>query len=549
MHRYLDLRRFMMALFNSPPLRRKPLAGYFDYVLAVFALFLLIQSARAIELNLKGDQYWLVLASRQDTDQAIASARRFSRLKPLVVSSANGWLAVIAGPNFVKNGEGQKFIQASAKENFTPGDAYLTKGAGFKEILWTTPPTPVMASVEYDGEKDATLKSGDFDITLSRRTIDKEEAVATIKAVYKGKLAFTAEMPNDNPAEKPASAVSIVRLDLDSPAPQVVFTYYWMGAHCCTVTKIATLRPDGWAVVNGETLDGDGYWYEPSSDNSFSYLMKADNAFLYTFDSYAGSIAPTRIMKLAETKIEDVTRQPQFYHRNLQDLYSIEDIAKGNNDTLRANGYLAGWVAASALVGKGHEAWTKMLASYDHESDFGPEECTINKKIEDCPDANRIKLAFPWALREFLVKHGYIDATDDYPAPAKYEKPSLPNNAQSASVPSQLQTCIDVSDTVKKLVYQIFLGRQIRSNEPSSSVDLKDDTTLEAFDAGIQKATCAVTYELNLRPVIGHLAENGEMLRAQGLNQLIRRSGPIVHNRIKYTVKPTSSGSYIEILP
>jgi hypothetical protein len=432
---------------------------YFELVLVALSLLVFVGPASSIELNLSGDQFWIVLGSRQDPDQAIAVARRFIRLKPLVVKTANGWLAVITGPNLVKKGERQKFIQTFAKENLTPSDGYLTKGASFKEVLWSTPASPVLASAEYDGERDVTFKSEDFEIKLSKRTINNEEAIATAKAIYKGKPAFEMEMPEDNPSEKPASAISLVRLDPNSPAPQVVFTYYWMGAHCCTVTKIATLGANGWSIIDGETLDGDGYWFEPSSDNSFSYLLKADNAFLYTFDSYAGSIAPTRIMKLTGIKIEDVTKQPQFYRRNLQDLYSIEDIAKGNDDDWHSNGYLAGWVAASALVGQGREAWTKMLASYDHDSDFGPEECSVDKKIGDCPEA------------------------------------------------------------------------------------------LEAFDSAIQKATCAVTYELNLRPVVGHLAENGEMYRARSLNVLIRRNGPELSHRIKYTVKPTSSGSYIEILP
>jgi hypothetical protein len=101
----------------------------------------------------------------------------------------------------------------------------------------------------------------------------------------------------------------------------------------------------------------------------------------------------------------------------------------------------------------------------------------------------------------------------------------------------------------QRRIWFCLIGIRSRPNEPYSSVTLQDDVTLEAFDSAIQKTTCAVSYELNLRPVVGHLAENGEMYRAQSLNLLIRRNGPDVSHRIKYTVKPTSSGSYIEILP
>jgi hypothetical protein len=96
------------------------LVTYFEIVLVALSLLVFVGPASSTELNLSGDQIWVVLGSRQDPDQAIALARRFIRLKPLVVKSANGWLAVITGPHLVKKGERQKFIQTFAKEHFYP---------------------------------------------------------------------------------------------------------------------------------------------------------------------------------------------------------------------------------------------------------------------------------------------------------------------------------------------------------------------------------------------------------------------------------------------
>jgi len=221
------------------------------------------------------------------------------------------------------------------------------------------------------------------------------------------------------------------------------------------------------------------------------------------------------------------------------------------DDVWHSNGFLAGWVASSMLVGKGRDAWSKMLSSYDHSSEFGPEKCAIDVSVDNCPDNKRVKVAFPAALKQFLVEHGYIADQSLYPVPYDVE-PSVPEPiVNPVSTPSQLQTCADVSATLKKLIYQVFLGREVRRGETYDTVSLRNDTTLEAYDTSIQKVTCAVTYDLPLKPLIGHLAEEGELARAGVLSKLSRRSGGTVSNRVKYVVKPTATPGqqFIELLP
>jgi hypothetical protein len=114
-----------------------------------------------------------------------------------------------------------------------------------------------------------------------------------------------------------------------------------------------------------------------------------------------------------------VTTQPKFRHRLLQSLYALEEGV--DEDSWHSNGLLAGWVAASILVDRGKEAWAKMLANYDHHSDFGPEKCTVNLSLEKCPERNKVRLAFPFALRRFLYQQKYIADIASWSVPYEVE--------------------------------------------------------------------------------------------------------------------------------
>lgn len=512
----------------------------------------------ALQLSLGGDQYWAVLASRQDVDQAVAAAQNQHDAKAMVVRAANGWFAAISGPYAVKPGAGRQFLDGLIKDHGAPKDAYFTRGASFTKLIWSLPATNVVDTLSYDGEHDVTMHKDNLDIKLSRKLDGQDTYDATATATYKGKLAFRIAM-SDNPSEKPASQVALVRLDPNTSMPQVVFTYFWQGAHCCTLTEIATLRADGsWHVIDGDTLDGDGYNFEDIERSGFSYLVSIDQSFLYTFDSYAGSYPPLRIQRLEGDTLSDVTRDAKFSHRLLQNLYRQEQTADDQkSDNVRSsNGFLAGWVAGSILVGRDEAAWSKMLASYDHQSQFGPEKCTTNLPVEKCPDEKKVKVAFPAALRQHLTEHGYIGNPDRFAVPYDVEPQQASNDAgrappASPSLPPQLQTCASASEVVQKLVYQAFAGREIEKDEPYDSVTLQNDTTLEGYDPTLRKVTCAVTYVFTLRPLIGRLAEEGNLGRAAVLSRLSRRSGGNPSKRIIYTVKPTATAGtdFIELAP
>ena len=406
-------------------------------------LVVLLQGARADTLALSGDKFWAVLASRQDLDQAVAFALTQGNSNAFVVRSANGWFATISGPHQVRPGQGRSFLDDLVKQHGAPKDAYLTRGANFEATAWTPPKTNVTATVSYDGEHDVSWRKGDLILNLSRKAAGDDQFSPTLKASYKGKPAFDIVI-SDNPNERPASAASLVRLDPSSPAEQVVFTYFWLGAHCCTVTEIASLSPDGsWRIINAGVTDGDGgYGFEDVSGSGWSYLMSIDQNFLYAFDSYAGSFAPLQVKKLQGTTLLDVTRDPDLKHRVLQDLYRDEIVADsgGDTDTRRSHGFLAGWVADSLLAGRGEQAWATMLATYSREdSMFGPETCSIDRPIAKCSDDKKVIMPFPEGLRLFLSEHGYITDPNRYPVPGD-AKPVQAVNGE-ASTPDVPRSC------------------------------------------------------------------------------------------------------------
>ncbi len=403
----------------------------FVRMLSLFASLVLIacllpafgSSATASEdLVLQGDQFWVVLASREDPDRAIAIARnnRNAGVRTLVARSRNGWFAALSGPHTVRKGAGRQFLSALVRDQGVPSDAFLSAGSGFSDVVWTPPATHVLEKLAYDGEHDVSRRWQKLFIRLSKKRLGPDEAVAIASGDFGGKPAFTMAM-TENPSEKPASEVTLVRLEPNSPMPQVVFTYFWQGAHCCTVTKIASLgQGQAWHVVEGEALDGaGGYLFEDIEKAGFSYLLSNDQSFYYAFDSYAGSAAPLRIHQLVGDKLVDVTTQAKFRHRLLQSLYALEEGA--NEDSWHSNGFLAGWVAAAILVDRGKEAWVKMLANYDHHSDFGPEKCTDNVPLERCPEGKKVRLAFPWALRQFLHERNYIADVSSWSVPYEVE--------------------------------------------------------------------------------------------------------------------------------
>ncbi len=530
-------------------------------VLALSIALLTAPAAWSETLRLDGDEFWVGLASGASKDEAIGLARTFTISPLMVVSSANGWYAAISGPYHVPLGTGRNFLDKLRKDKGASLDAYLTRGASYGGIVWRPPPDRVGATLEYDGEHDAELVRGDLRLVVSRQPDGKDAFDPVLTAFYKGAKAFHIAIGSESPNEKPAAVARLVKLDPASALPSIVFSYYWQGAHCCTLTKFATLKSDGsWAIVDSGAMDGDGYQFEDIDGSGRAYLVSVDQSFLYTFASYAGSFAPPKIQKLDGGQLVDVTQDASMTHYVAQELFRQKAFAK-QQDELKTNGYLAAFVADSMMLGQGDTAWRTMLADYEHDDNgFGIDKC-IDQPFEKCPDDKKGKLPFPAGLRQFLTEHGYMTDPDRFsvptnatlppPQPAAVPAAPPPQSEAAPDTPPQLQRCVHVADTVRKLIYQQFAGRQAIADETFGDVTLDDDETLEGYDSGIAKATCAVGYSFSPRALIGRLAEDGNMIRAASLGRLSRMRGGTITGRVRYTVKPTATAGtdYIELLP
>jgi hypothetical protein len=276
----------------------------------------------------------------------------------------------------------------------------------------------VLGRVRYEGKQPAKLQYESLAITIDGAPVaapdrapgsadDVEERVAVVTVRTGGKAVLTMRLDDSYAIEEPNAEVTVIRLDAATRSPQIVFTHFTRGAHCCTLTKIATLDAGNtWRVVDASTLDGEGYEFPDLDGDGSGELLSVDNSFLYAFASYADSNAPTRIEKLVGTTLQDVTRNPRYRSVLRQHLRAMERDA--GPDARRSTGYLAGWVAQKALVGELAAAWRVMLASYDRDYDWTMEECLTGASLDACPADKKRAITFPRALANHLVDNRYL---------------------------------------------------------------------------------------------------------------------------------------------
>lgn len=372
--------------------------------------------ALASSFTLSGDARWMALASRQSLDEAIGVAHAYRWRFPTVrvMQATNGWYAIVAGPERITNPRAYK--EALVRSGEIPDDTVITKGQGYVAEVWRPSTFKPFSQTKYDGTKQLNLSSGELVLNVSSLTSDKGSGRFPVLSGYaNGRLAFTARL-EESSNEVPNAEVSVVRLDPTAAEPQIVFSSFWGGAHCCTVTKIATKVGSEWRVIQGKTIDGDGgYTFDDIDGDGAAELLSVDQSFLYTFAPYAGSWAPESISKIFGDRLVDVTTHPNFRTYMRQELYRIEYLASREPNLWRSNGFLAAWVATKSTVGEFDDAWSRMLPLYDRGTDWPLTECTVAKVGGSCPDGKERTISFPVALRKHLEEEGYIPKS--VPAP------------------------------------------------------------------------------------------------------------------------------------
>jgi hypothetical protein len=266
-----------------------------------------------------------------------------------------------------------------------------------------------LPGVKYDGKHAATLRYNDLTVTLdSAPGSEAKQRIPVIKGRVGDQEVFSIEI-EDAEAEEPAAAARVVRLDPATRVPQVVVTAFTGGAHCCAVTRIVTANADGaWRVVSPPNLDGiEGYAFTDLDHDGVDEMISVDNDFLYAFECYACSFAPTRVYRLNGTDMEDVTADAKYLDFLRGRVRDIEAAARKDPKLWHSNGFLGGWVAAKSLVGEVDDAWGRMLKSYDRKSDWPLQECTSGDNLDKCPKDKLRDLTFPQALTKLLEQNSY----------------------------------------------------------------------------------------------------------------------------------------------
>jgi len=107
-----------------------------------------------------------------------------------------------------------------------------------------------LAKLAYDGKTKVSTTFRDLTVTLdsvgSPGEASLKDPIARLNFTDGRSQVLTV---SDHGDEKPESEIRVFTLDKSKSFPQIVFTYFWGGAHCCTVTQIITTGPSNNLVL------------------------------------------------------------------------------------------------------------------------------------------------------------------------------------------------------------------------------------------------------------------------------------------------------------
>ena len=261
---------------------------------------------------------------------------------------------------------------------------------------------------ELDSQhKQAVVTSGRVTATLNvddRKSDGYVEEVPILQVFVDSKPVLKSE--GVSAGETAYGDAEIVDMDDSNALPEVVFSSYSGGAHCCTQVMVATGTKNGaWIAVDLGEWDGGGDYLEDADHDGRPEFVAADQIFLYAFDCYACSAAPLKILQIRNGKAVDVTREPQFQAKLREWVKALEGWRQPNGEF--QPGFYAGWIAAKSMIGEGREAWETMMKAYKPSEVEKVEVCRDTGLYGECSDEQRVQVPFPVALKTFLDKNGY----------------------------------------------------------------------------------------------------------------------------------------------
>jgi hypothetical protein len=264
-----------------------------------------------------------------------------------------------------------------------------------------------LPTITLEGDRlEGSISSGSIRVDgRYQKKIVEEGLIATVPSV----TVFVNENPvivlTGQVSNIPVALVQIAEMDSSNNTPEIILQSYSGGAHCCTSVKIATQDRDSnkWKAIEVGSFDG-----APDTPNSILDIdgdgqyefVTVDNCFLYTFESYAGSVAPPQIWSLQKTQAVDVTKNSKYQYYLRKDLQELWKWSEQNSN--KGNGFWAGYVAWKALLGEEIDAWELMLKNYDKSQTYCSQ---YDRETYDCIG---VQEGFPSALRSFLVETGYL---------------------------------------------------------------------------------------------------------------------------------------------
>jgi len=260
-----------------------------------------------------------------------------------------------------------------------------------------------------EGAKSAAVTVGDVTAGVSqvmRPEIDPSGEIPILNVIVDGKKVLTVPGIGSGFDFITAEA-SIAEIDPNNVHPEIYFSSYTGGAHCCTSVIIAEEVKGEWLAIQIGEFDGDGNYLEDPDGDGLAEIVTVDNRFLYAFDCYACSAAPLTITTIRDGNVFDVSADPRYVPAHREWLAQIESFVDPA-EKWQSPGYLAGWVAAKIRVGEGADAWQQLSSNWDTTSDEGEEVCLTGQQLDECPENSRTVLKFPERLRLFLEQTGYV---------------------------------------------------------------------------------------------------------------------------------------------
>lgn len=224
-------------------------------------------------------------------------------------------------------------------------------------------------------------------------------------------------------AAKSGAAVArfaVVQMDAASEARQVLFTSFSYGAHCCVQGYLLEHGADGWRTVDLGMWDGDQMPLPVDIDgDGKKEFSLSDQRFLYAFDSYAGSYAPSAVYAVQDGDFVDVSANIKYRNVFRSELSGAKAACEQGG-----TGACAGYAGIAARLGQLDVAWPVVLNNYSRESDWTyPAPCIANHS-QSCAEQEALPFeTFPESLQWFLGANGY--AAPSYVADARVNGPSF----------------------------------------------------------------------------------------------------------------------------